>query len=29
MADWLPLFLIVGFVFLLGLLNLIEYKRLD
>ncbi len=29
MGDWLPLFIILGFVFVLGALNIIEYKRLD
>jgi hypothetical protein len=29
MADWLPLFIILGFVVVLAALNLIEYKRID
>jgi hypothetical protein len=29
MSEWLPLFIILGFLLVLAALNLIEYRRLD
>jgi hypothetical protein len=29
MTEWLPLFIILGFLLVLAALNLIEYRRLD